>query len=91
MSVGGTGKEGDGEPTRTSALFPSFLSSGAKRQGRREGMSQEKRDKTEEADYEYNISSLGKRLTAGMNGNNAIRSECLERTFGRIPSLTLTF
>jgi hypothetical protein len=46
-----------------------FLKLGGKRQGSREGISQVKKDKTEDARYEYNISSLGKIVTAGMNGN----------------------
>jgi hypothetical protein len=69
MSVGGTGKEGDGEPTRTNPLSPSFLNSGPNVRAAKKAISQEKKDKTEDADYEYNISSLGKLMTAGMNGN----------------------
>lgn len=71
MSVGGTGKEGDGdgEPTRTRPRSPSLLNSGPNVRAAKKAISQEKKDKTEDAGYEYNISSLGKIVTAGMNGN----------------------
>jgi hypothetical protein len=61
MSVGGAGKEGDVELIRTGALSPSFLTLGGKRQGSRDGISQDKTDKTEDEDYEYNITSFGKK------------------------------
>lgn len=38
-------------------------------------ISQEKRDKTEVENYEYNISSFGKRVTAGMNGNKRFEAK----------------
>jgi hypothetical protein len=85
MSVGGTGKEGNREPTRTSALSPSFLRPGGKRQGSRGAISQVKRDKTEEADYEYNISSFGRIVTAGMNGNKHDSKRSLERNVRTLP------
>lgn len=51
MSVGGTGKEGDGdgEPTRTRPRSPSLLNSGPNVRAAKKAIIQEKKDKTEDA------------------------------------------